>query len=94
MERIEFNKCLNKETKVWNIPLYSLIGGGLVGIIFCLIKGMLWGIGFGAIGFIFGGWISKQLWLGNFQRWIYWNLPLNPLMVNKFVPPSHQRNLI
>jgi hypothetical protein len=52
---------------------------------------LFWGIGAGATGFTLGGWISKQWFLGNLQRSIYWKLPLPKIWLDKNTPLSSNR---
>jgi hypothetical protein len=94
MERVKFSNCLNKEIRFWNIPLGSLIGGGIIGGSCWMTKGIFWFFGGGAAGFLLGGWLMRQWWLGNVQRYLYWNLPSWLITGNKNIPDSSMRNLM
>ena len=91
MSRREFIDCLNNEPKAFNCNLGSLVGGLVMLGLFGFTQGFFWGLGAGAIGFTVGGWISKQWFLGNLQREIYWQMPLANLWLNKRAPLSSQR---
>ena len=94
MERVRFNNCLNKETKYWNVPLGALIGCAFLGGMLVLFKGILWGFGGAASGFIIGTLVAKAWWQGNLQRFLYWNLPLSKILFTKRFPQSHMRVLM
>ena len=91
MSKREFIDCLNKEPKAFNCNYGSLIGGISMLALFGFIKGLFWGFGFGAIGFTAGGWISRQWFLGEIQRTIYWKLPLSNVWLDKNTPHSSNR---
>lgn len=91
MGRREFIDCLNKEPKAFNCNYGSLIGGISMLGLFGFGKGLFWGLGFGAIGFTAGGWISRQWFLGKLQRAIYWKLPLSNVWLDKNTPHSSTR---
>jgi hypothetical protein len=94
MERVGFNKCLNKEIKFYNVQVGALVGTGIFGIVAWGLKGLMYGFGAAVIGFFVGRWIWKEYWLGNLQRWSYWNLPSTGALFGKRLPPSHQRHLL
>jgi len=94
MERVRFNNCLNKETKYWNLPFGALVGCGFIGGISALAKGVLWGFGGGAIGFIAGSIIARGWWNGSLQRFVYWNLPVSKVLLSNKIPQSHIRTLM
>lgn len=91
MSRREFIDCLNKEPKAFNCSFGSLIGGGMMLALFGFGKGLFWGLGAGSIGFMLGGWISRQWFLGHLQRKIYWHLPLSSHWLDKNIPDSGAR---
>lgn len=91
MSRREFIDCLNKEPKAFNCNLGSLAGGIIMLGLFGFCKGLFWGLGAGAIGFAVGGFFSKQWFLGNTQRSIYWKLPLAKIWLDKNIPLSSIR---
>jgi hypothetical protein len=91
MSRREFIDCLNSEPKAFNCNLGSLAGGVVMLVLFGFAKGLFWGLGFGAIGFTVGGWISRQWFLGKLQRTIYWKLPLSKVWLDKNAPLSSTR---
>ena len=94
MTRRVFTKCLNNEPKAFNFSIGSIVGGVSLLALFGFGKGLMWGIGFGAIGFTVGGWISKQWFLGNIQRKLYWHLPSSRLLIDKNCPESHHLKLM
>ena len=91
MTRREFIDCLNKEPKAFNCNFGSLIGGGVSLALLGFSKGLFWGFGAGFVGFMLGGWISKQWFLGNLQRKIYWALPFADIWLDKNAPHSSRR---
>ena len=91
MSRREFIDCLNSEPKAFNCNFGSLIGGGISLALLGFSKGLFWGFGAGIIGFIIGGWVSRQWFLGNLQRKIYWSLPFASIWLDKNIPPSSNR---
>lgn len=89
-----FITCLNSEAKIYNFPV-----AGVVLCIGCLvvaglIKGLMWALGAGALGFVLGSWLSREWHGGNLQRKMYWYLPWQKVFVHKNLPESHYRNLI
>lgn len=91
MSRREFIDCLNKEPKAFNCNFGSLIGGLIMTVLLGFSKGFFWGLGAGVVGFIIGGFISRQWFLGNLQRNIYWKLPFANIWLDKNTPPSSGR---
>ena len=91
MSRREFIDCLNKERKAFNCNFGSLIGGGVLLALFGFGKGLFWGLGAGTAGYLIGGWISRQWFLGNLQRSIYWQLPFANIWLDKNTPLSSNR---
>jgi hypothetical protein len=75
MKRRTFIPCLNKQRKLYNFSIGSLIGCAIAMVLVVPSKGVLWGLGAGAVGFVFGNWLSNSLYTGAFQRFLYWNLP-------------------
>ena len=94
MYRRKFNNCLNTEAKIFNVSVVSLIFGGVVAVMLGLSKGLLFGFGGGIAGFILGGWVSKEWYLGNIQRKIYWNFAGQKIYIDSNIVESHHRNLI
>lgn len=94
MTRRVFTKCLNKELKAWNHSIGSLVSGVVFSVLFGFGKGLMWGMGAGAIGFAVGGWLSKEWFRGQIQRKLYWYLPGQKLFIDKNVPPSFLRRLM
>jgi hypothetical protein len=92
MERVRFSNCLNKEVKLYNLPVGGIAGAILFGGIMALFKGVLWVAVVGAVGYGVGSWLTKQWWLGKLQRRWYWQLPLAQIVANKKIPPSHIRH--
>ncbi|RYE27411.1 MAG: hypothetical protein EOP45_01270 [Sphingobacteriaceae bacterium] len=94
MARVKFNSCLNKETKYYNTSLGTLVGGGVCGFVTLVIKGLVWSFVVGGIGMYLGSWLGTQWWLGNIQRWVYWQLPVSNWLFKSKLPKSYERNLI
>jgi len=94
MTRRVFIKCLNAEPKIFNCNLGSLIGAVVLLTLFGLSKGLMWGLGGSAIGLTIGGHVSRQWFLGDFQKKLYWHVPYQKLWIDKNVPESHNRNLV
>ena len=94
MARRVFTKCLNQELKIFNFSVGSLIGGGILVVLVGLSKGLMWGMGAGVIGFMIGRWLSKQWFLGQIQRKLYWYLPFEKIFIDKNTPPSYLRRLM
>ena len=94
MSRREFNTCLNKESKIYNVSYGSLIGAALLMVPVGLIMGMIWGFGGGVLGFGIGRILSKEWQQGNLQRKLYWHLPYGKYWIDKNVPESHHRELM
>jgi len=91
MKRRTFIPCLNKQRKLYNFNIGSLIGCAVGTILLGLSKGILWGLGGAAIGFVFGNWISNALFLGYMQRFIYWNFPYPKDWLSKNIPESSEK---
>ena len=91
MSRREFIDCLNSEPKAFNCNFGSLIGGGISLALLGFSKGLFWGLGAGVAGFLLGGRLSRQWFLGHLQRKIYWQLPFANIWLDKNIPPSSQR---
>ena len=94
MARRKFSTCLNLEPKLYNFSIGAIIGGGVMLSLFGVGKGLMWGLGAGAIGFGVGGYLSKQWFLGQMQRKLYWNMPWADKVVDKNTPPSDLRQLM
>lgn len=93
MERVRFNKCLNKENKYFNFSAWGLVTGGVCGFIAMLAENLLWGAGVGVGGYYIGSYLGLEWHNGNIQRLIYWYLPFGRFLISLEVPPSHLRNL-
>lgn len=91
MRNREFINCLNSELKAFNCNFGSLIGGFIILALLGFSKGLFWGLSGGVIGFITGGWISRQWFLGNLQRKIYGHLPFANIWLDKNTPLSSGR---
>ncbi len=91
MTRRQFIDCLNKEHKAFNCSFGSLIVGGIGLVLFGFGKGLFWGFGASTVGFLVGGWISKQWFLGSLQRKIYWHLPFADIWLDSNIPSSSNR---
>lgn len=91
MSRREFIDCLNKEPKIFNCNFGSLACGGILFALFGFSKGLFWGFGVGIVGFVVGGWYSREWFLGNLQRKIYWILPFAKIWLDKNIPSSSER---
>lgn len=91
MQERVFVQCLNKEPKIFNCNYGSLIGGAVMATIFGLSKGLLWGIMASFIGFLIGGNIGKQIFLGTLQSKLYWHLPFAKVWLHKNAPSSSNR---
>jgi len=91
MKNRTFIPCLNKQRKIYNLNVGSLIGCVVSGALLGMSKGFLWGLGGGAIGFVFGNWISNSLFLGYMQRFIYWNFPYAKEWLSKNIPESSEK---
>lgn len=91
MKRRVFITCLNKERKIFNFNLGTLIGAVVGFVIVGLSKGMIWGLGAGAVGFSIGSWISESIFKGYFQRFLYWNFPYPKDWISRNVPESSDK---
>jgi hypothetical protein len=91
MARRVFIPCLNSERKIYNFRLGSLIGSVFMLIFVGGSLGMLWGLGGAGVGFYFGSWCSKQWYLGNTQKNIYWNLPFAKDWLGREIPESSEK---
>jgi hypothetical protein len=91
-----FNVVLNNMAKMWNIPILPLVLAGGVGGLGWMSKGMMFGVAGAGIGFSVGGWVALRMHKGELQKQIYWNIPINKmiLLVNQKirVPVSYFRN--
>lgn len=94
MERVRFNKCLNKEIRFFNISIGTIIGALAIGLLVWSLKSLLYGVGGGVVGGIYGGYLMKLYMLGDLQRKLYWQLPYSEKMVSKHLPRSHHRHLM
>lgn len=94
MSKKAFVTCLNDEVKIYNFPVMAVVvcaaGFAVVG----LFKGLIWGMGAGALGFVLGSWLSKEWHAGDLQRKLYWQLPWQKAWIHKNMPESHHRNLM
>lgn len=83
-----FIPCLNKQRKLFNFSIGALVGGAVLFAFVGLVKGLLWGVGAGAIGFTVGDWLSTQWFIGGLQRALYWNLPYAKDWLDRNIPES------
>jgi O-antigen/teichoic acid export membrane protein len=91
MKRRTFIPCLNKQRKIYNFSIGSLIGC-VVGFALCgLSAGILWGLVGAALGFSFGNWLASAWFLGYAQRFIYWNFPYAKDWLGKNIPESSDK---
>ena len=79
-----FIPCLNKQRKLYNCNIGSLVGSVFSLIIVGGSKGALWGLGAAGIGFALGNWFSNEWYEGGVQRLLYWHLPF----ANKWLDPN------
>ena len=91
MKKRTFIPCLNKQRKLYNFSIGSLIGCGIGVSLVGLSKGVIWGLGAGGIGFAFGNWISNSMYNGGFQRFLYWNLPYGKDWLSRNIPESSEK---
>lgn len=89
-----FVTCLNGEAKIYNFPVMAVVLCIASFAVTGLIKGLMWGMGAGALGFVLGSWLSKEWHAGNLQRKMYWQLPGQKLIVHQNLPEAHHRNLM
>lgn len=94
MARRIFTNCLNQETKAFNCSIGSIVGGGTLLIVLGLSEGLMFGLGGAVIGFTTGGWISRQWFLGNIQRMMFWYFPAGKFLIDKNIPESYHRYLL
>jgi hypothetical protein len=94
MARRVFTSCLNQEPKAFNSPIGGIACGGVLLVLFGVGKGLMWGMGGGVAGYTIGSWLSKQWFLGQIQRKLYWYLPGQKLFIDKNIPESHHRKLM
>lgn len=92
MARRVFSKCLNEEAKIYNCSYGSLFIGGFTLLVVGLMKGIVWGAAFSVGGFFLGNFLSREWYLGNIQRFIYWRLPFAKILIDKNMPESHHRH--
>lgn len=86
-----FNKCLNKERKIFNCSILG-IGFGVVGLVLVTFKyGIAIGLGGAVIGYFTGTYLGKCLFEGTLQRYLYWHLPYASIWLDRSVPDSHLR---
>ncbi len=90
MQKRTFIPCLNKQRKLYNLSIESIIGW-FIGLVLGLTQGLLWGIGMGAIGMSLGSWIGKLLYKGKVQRFIYWHFPYTKYWLDRNAPNSSDR---
>lgn len=93
MERVKFNNCLNKQIRLWNISIGSIVGAGVFGAAILCFKGVLWAFAAGAVGFAAGGMLLNKWELGIIQRWLYWHLPISKAVIARSLPESYVRRL-
>jgi len=91
MKRRTFIPCLNKQRKLYNFSIGSLIGCAIAVILVGVSKGVIWGLGAGAVGFAFGNWISNSLYSGALQRFLYWNFPYAKDWHSRNIPESSEK---
>lgn len=91
MARRKFIACLNRQKKIWNYSFGCLVGAVVMGTIFGLLMGILWGFGAAGVGFAIGGWIDNSVYLGKLQRLMYWVMPYSGEWLSKNIPESSQR---
>lgn len=94
MQRRKLNNCLNTEAKIFNVSICSIVLGVGLAIILGLTKGLIYALCAGITGFILGGWISKEWYLGNIQRMIYRNFAGQKIYIDSKIVESHHRNLM
>lgn len=94
MERVKFNRCLNKEKRYYHISSGSLFGALISFFLVTYLKSMMWGALGAGLGFILGGQVSSMWFKGSLQRYLYWNMNLYLSSKKKSSPSSHYRNLI
>lgn len=94
MSRREFSTCLNREPKIYNCSIWSFVWAGTFLIIFFILKGFMWGLGAAGVGFGVGKWLSRQWFIGQMQRKMYWYLPCAGFFIDKNCPESHERKLM
>ena len=92
MQRIKFNKALNKETRFYNVQVGGLVGLIILGLFSMIVKGIIFGFAGGGIGFLIGSFIYKRWHSGVIQRYLYRRCGL-VLGANQ-VPPSYMRKLM
>lgn len=89
-----FNKCLNKEQKIFNCSIFA-IGFGAFGLMLATVKyGIAIGIGGAFGGYIIGAYFGKCWFEGKLQRYIYWNLPFASIWLDRSIADSHLRKFI
>lgn len=91
MPRRVFIKCLNGQKKAFNLNFGSIIGSIIFVILFGIGKGLMWGAGAGAVGFMVGGWISDKWYIGVIQSYIYKKIPYANLWLSSNVPQSSNK---
>ena len=89
--RRKFIDCLNKEPKLFNCNWGALIVGGVLLVVFSFGWGFFYGMGLGIVGFVFGGWLGREWYMGKLQRKLYWNMPYGNIWINKNIPSSSNR---
>lgn len=91
MKRRTFIPCLNRQRKIYNFSVGSLIGC-VIGFVICgLSKGILWGLAGAGIGFSLGNWIAGMVFKGYLQRFLYWNFPYAKDWLGRNVPESSEK---
>lgn len=92
MERVKFNNCLNLEVKFYNISIGAIIGGVIIGAVFCITNGFIGLAIGGCVGALLGNYLMNQFWRGNIQRYLYWNFP--SFILDKTKPASSIRHFM
>jgi hypothetical protein len=91
MQIVNFNKCLNKERKLYGLSYDGVLGAGIIGLCFWTKFGMTTGMICSAIAYTFCAYYANLWHIGSLQRFIYWNLPIKALLGNKYLPESYRR---
>lgn len=94
MSRRVFSTCLNLEPKVFNFSVGGVVACAICFVIIGFWQGLLYGLAGGGVGFGVGSWLSKQWFMGQVQRKIYWHLPEARVFIDKNCPESHERKLM
>lgn len=91
MQVVNFNKCLNREHKLYGLSYAGLISSGIIGVCVWVRFGMTTGMICSAIAYSFCAYYANLWHEGSLQRFIYWNLPIRDLLGNEYLPESYKR---